>query len=112
MAAVKHIVSHPATTDVLHHIFTTPHGPMTMGQILWTYYFSRMPFWENIAGWIGVTIFFFLFVFDKLPGVNRHAFEKIKLRRKDLNQWLDSSLYFEITICKVPISLDTLYAGI
>ncbi len=100
MAVVHHIVSHPATTDVFQHVFTTPHGPMTMGQIMWTYYFSRMPFWENIAGWIGITILFFMFVFDKLPGFNRHSFEKIKLKKKDLEAWLDTSLYFEITIPK------------
>jgi hypothetical protein len=71
-----------------------------MGCALWLNFFNQLPAWEHIAGWVGIAILFSVFFFDKLPSFNHHAFEKIKLKSKDVDKWLDNTIYFEITIPK------------
>jgi len=64
---------------------------------------SQLPAWErivpNVAGSLFLLVLAYLFL-RKLGFFPKHAFERIKLRKKDLDRQLKDTLYFEITIPK------------
>lgn len=74
-----------------------------IGYNLWLEAIKSIPSWEWIAGTIIVgsaIIIFLLFVFLSHKFSIFHAFEKIKIKRKDLEKAQGNNLYFEVTIPK------------
>ncbi len=73
-----------------------------IGYNLWLGTIQAIPTWELLLG-IGLLaaaiIFFFLYALQSRKGWNIfHAFEKLKIKRKDLDKSFQDNLYFEITI--------------
>ncbi len=65
--------------------------------------FNQMPAWLQTGSHIASSLFSLLVVYFILSWLGffpKHAFEKIKLRKKDLEAEFKDSLYFEITIPK------------
>jgi hypothetical protein len=75
-----------------------------IGFELWLDMIRKIPTWELAAGGFFLLLTFSaitLYQFFKLYQLNIfHAFEKIKLKRKDLDQAVRDAMYIEITIPK------------
>lgn len=74
-----------------------------IGYSLWVDMIKRIPFWERAAGVLTVVCAILLLCLYELATKNQrivHAFEKIKLKKKDLDKELGDMLYFEVTIPK------------
>ncbi len=74
-----------------------------IGYSLWLDIVKRIPFWERSIGVFTLACAFFVLLLYKVLTKNEyifHAFEKIKLKRRDLDKALLHTLYFEITIPK------------
>ncbi len=75
-----------------------------IGYSLWLNIVKSIPRWEWITGGLIVCGAIFLFCLYELFSKNQlsifHAFEKIKIKKKDLEKALQDTLYFEITIPK------------
>src|SRR5579863_6256275 len=78
--------------------------PNPIGYQLWLEEVKKIPSWEWTAGILTFCGAIFLFSLYQLFSLYRldifHAFEKIKIKRKDLDKELGGTLYFEIIIPK------------
>ena len=78
--------------------------PNQIGYTLWLQAIKQIPSWEWTAGILTLCGAVFLFSLSKLFvlyfGDIFHAFEKIRIKKKDLDKELSNTLYFEITIPK------------
>jgi len=102
MAASKHIVTHPVSHTPLPPFYLL-HNSGVASQSVLSGLVNQMPAWERILSNIGGSLLCLMvayFILSKLGFFPKHAFEKIKLKKKDLNKWLGNTLYYEITIPK------------
>ena len=78
--------------------------PNNIGYQLWLEAVKKIPTWEWTVGILTFCGAIFLFSLYQIFSLNRldifHAFEKIKIKRKDLDRESAKTLYFEITIPK------------
>jgi len=75
-----------------------------LAYVLWLQMIKKIPTWELIiiiAIFVGLIIFWTLFIFVRIHQERIfHAFEKLKLKQKDLDRAFDDTQYVEITIPK------------
>ncbi len=76
----------------------------SIGYQLWLETVRKIPTWEWTTGIIAFCAAIFLFSLYQLFSLYRldlfHSFEKIKIKKKDLDRETEKTLYFEITIPK------------
>ena len=90
MIAHQHIVAAAATSTHISNI--------NIGYLLWLDAIKHIPLWELIVGKL-IDLALVIFFLSKFFGGN-HAFEKMKIKPRDLDKGLADTLYFEITIAK------------